>query len=131
MDFYELLKKGVSIEDIHDMVLEEIKAADVRLDQEREEEKLKEKALKDRAITLADARAHLISAFGLYNEVFKFTEFNDEDAEILAETLKECEEFITKYPDIVKMYITKDEPKVKRYKSHILDVDDLWRKFGI
>ena len=130
MNFYELLKSGMSIDEINALVTEELKAADEKLYKEREEEKLKEKALKDREITLNDARAHLISALGLYNEVFKITEFTDEDANDLAEALKETEDFMIKHPDLIKMYIGKDAAKPK-YKSSIFDnLDDgFWRVF--
>jgi SpoVK/Ycf46/Vps4 family AAA+-type ATPase len=130
MNFYELLKSGMSVDEINALVTEELKAADEKLYKEKEEEKLKEKALKDREITLNDARAHLISALGLYNEVFKITEFTDEDAEDLAEALKEAEDFMIKHPDLIKMYMGKGAAKVK-YKSSILDnLDDgFWRVF--
>lgn len=130
MNFYELLKSGMSVEDINALVAEELKTAGMQINEEKEAERLKEKALKDREITLADARAHLISALGLYNEVFKITEFTDEDANDLAEALKEVEDFMIKHPDLVKMYIGKDTVKPK-YKSSIFDNldDDFWRVF--
>ena len=130
MNFYELLKSGMSIDEINTLVTEELKAADEKLYKEKEEERLKEKALKDREMILNDARAHLISALGLYNEVFKITEFTDEDANDLAEALKETEDFMIKHPDLIKMYIGKDTAKPK-YKSSITDnLDDgFWRVF--
>ena len=128
MNFYELLKSGMSVDEINALVSEELKAADAKLDLERAEEKLKEQALKDREMILEDARAHLISALGLYNEVFKITEFTDEDANDLAEALKEAEDFMIKHPDLIKMYMGKDAAKA-RYKSSIFnDLDDgFWR----
>lgn len=132
MNFYELLKSGMSIDEINAMVAEELKTAGTKLDKEKEEEKLKEKALKDRELILDDARAHLISALGLYNEVFKITKFTDEDANDLAETLKEVEDFMIKHPDLIKMYIGKDAAK-PLYKSSIIDnLDDgFWRLLNI
>ena len=130
MNFYELLKSGLSVDEINAMVSEELKAADAKLDRERTEEKLKEKALKDREMILNDARAHLISALGLYNEVFKITEFTDEDANDLAEALKETENFIIKHPDLIKMYIGNDATKVKSKYSIVDNLDDgFWRVF--
>ena len=128
MNFYELLKSGMSIEDINALVAEELKTAGTKLNKEKEENELKAKALKDREITLNDARAHLISALGLYNEVFKITEFTDEDAEELAEALKEVENFMIKNPNLIKMYVDKNTAK-PRYKSSIFnDLDDgFWR----
>ena len=128
MNFYELLKNGMSVEEINALVAEELKAADAKIDKEKEEEKLKEKALKDRERILEDARAHLISALGLYNEVFKITEFTDEDANDLAEALQEVEDFMIKHPDLIKMYLGKDEPKLKYKRSIVDDLDDgFWR----
>ena len=130
MNFYELLKSGLSVDEINALVSEELKAADAKLDRERTEEKLKEKALKDREMILNDARAHLISALGLYNEVFKITEFTDEDANDLAEALKETENFMIKHPDLIKMYIGNDATKVKSKYSIVDNLDDgFWRVF--
>ena len=132
MNFYELLKSGLSVDEINALVSEELKAADAKLDRERTEEKLKEKALKDREMILNDARAHLISALGLYNEVFKITEFTDEDANDLAEALKETENFIIKHPDLIKMYIGNDAAKAKSKYSIVDNLDDgFWRVFKI
>ena len=128
MNFYELLKSGMSIDEINALVAEELKAAGTKLDKEQEEEKLKEKALKDREQILDDARAHLISALGLYNEIFKFMEFTDEDANTLAETLKEVEDFMIKHPDFIKMYIGKDRYKDYAFKN--LD-NGFWRLLNI
>ena len=130
MNFYELLKSGMSVEDINALVAEELKTAGMQINEEKEAERLKEKALKDREITLADARAHLISALGLYNEVFKIAEFTDEDANDLAEALKEAEDFMIKHPDLIKMYIGKDAAKPKHKSSIFNDFDDnIWRVF--
>lgn len=128
MDFYELLKSGMSVEDINALVAEELKTAGTKIDKEKEEERLKEKALKDREITLNDARAHLISALGLYNEVFKIAEFTDEDANDLAEALKEAEDFMIKHPDLIKMYVGNDVTRSKSSIFNNLD-DGFWRVF--
>ena len=130
MNFYELLKSGLSVDEINAMVSEELKAADAKLDRERTEEKLKEKAIKDREMILNDARAHLISALGLYNEVFKITKFTDEDANDLAEAIKETENFMIKHPDLIKMYVGNDAAKIKSKHSIVDNLDDgFWRVF--
>ena len=129
MDFYELLKQGLTAEEISNLAMKEMSVAQAKLEEEQEAQRLKEKALKDRQITLADARAHLISAIGLYNEVFKFMEFNDEKANEYAETLKEAEQYFLEHPGMFKFMLdmgTKSKPKVKINSISTKDLEELF-----
>ena len=131
MDFYELLKQGLTAEEISNIAMKEMDIAQAKLEEEAQAQKIKEKALKDRQITLDDARAHLISAIGLYNEVFKFMEFNDEKANEFAETLKETEQYFLEYPNMFKIMLgmeAKPSPKVNVKTS--MSTKDLNKLFG-
>ena len=105
MDFYSMLKKGMTTDEISEFVLKEMNEANERIAKEKEAEAERVKAEADRARILEDARAHLISAIGLYNEVFKFMEFNDEIAEEYAETLQIIENTFIKNPSLMKFYL--------------------------
>ena len=116
MDFYELLKQGLTAEEISNIAMKEMSVAQAKLEEEQEAQRIKEKALKDRQMILDDARAHLISAIGLYNEVFKFMEFNDEKANEFAETLKVSEQYFLEHPNMFKFMLdmgTKPNSKIK------------------
>ena len=130
MDFYELLKQGLTAEEISNLAMKEMSVAQAKLEEEQEAQKLKEKALKDRQMTLDDARAHLISAIGLYNEVFKFMEFNDEKANEFAETLEEAEQYFLEHPNMFKFMLdmgAKPNPKVKvKTSMSTKDLDKLF-----
>lgn len=128
MDIKAMLDKGLTAEEIYKLFEADLAAACEEHDYVLSEKAKAEEAAKKREITLNDARAHLISALGLYNEVFNITEFTDEDANDLAEALKEVENFMIKNPDLIKMYVGKDVAKSK-YKSSIFnDLDDgFWR----
>ena len=130
MDFYELLKQGLTAEEISNIAMKEMSVAQAKLEEEQEAQKLKEKALKDRQMILDDARAHLISAIGLYNEVFKFMEFNDEKANEYADVLKEMEQYFLEHPNMFKMMLemgVKPSPKVNvKTSMSTKDLDKLF-----
>ena len=120
----------MKIEEIDAIVKEELQTASKKLQEEQEKIAKAKEAESKRDITLADARAHLISALGLYNEVFKITEFTNENAEDLAEALKEVENFIIQHPDFIKICMNKAAKP--NYKSSILNglSDGFWSTIG-
>ena len=137
MDFYSMLKKGMTTDEISEFVLKEMNEANERIAKEKEAEAERVKAEADRARILEDARAHLISAIGLYNEVFKFMEFNDEIAEEYAEAFETIENMFIKNPSLMKFYLDigkKDKnakPKVnsntnKDYLKYLYMSDKDW-----
>lgn len=125
MNIKELLAKGLTEKEITEMFAKEL---NTEVTNKANEEKAKVKAEKMKAKrkeTLADARAHLISAIGLYNEVFKFGNFTDEAAKTLADTLVECEEYLEENRDTIDMYVKfyKDKGDMLKNKKHICKLD--------
>lgn len=119
MNIKELLAKGFTVEEITEMFNKELNAEKTEVNAEKTKIKREE--------TLADARAHLISAIGLYNEVFKFGNFTDEMAETLAELLMECEESLEENRDIIDRYIKLYKDKKNILKSSKLSpFDSFW-----
>jgi hypothetical protein len=107
-DFYELLKEGFTPEEITQMMNMELAnaiekdaaekaAAMAELAKEQEQDEVKS--------ALSEARAHLLSAIAIYNEVFKFAEIGDSEIATLEEALKEIEDYIINNREVVDVYI--------------------------
>ena len=129
----DLLAKGFTMEEITAMFNAELaqeyeaKAQMDKINKEKERVKANE--------TLRDARAHLISAFGLYNEVFNFCEFTDEGATKLADALVECEEWILENRDTFDVYLSLADAATKNPRdSHLgsgVSFGSIRRMFGL
>lgn len=130
IDIKELLEAGYSIEEIMEITKKELDSEIAA----KEREEMAKAAENKRQETLSDARAHLISAIGLYNEVFNFCEFNDAEACALADALVELEEFVTNNRSLVDMYIKVAEdsakPSKKAGKDKPLTTYNIWKMLG-
>lgn len=89
MDIYEMIKQGMSKEEIFEAYKSEYKAAkqQVAKDKEAELAAMQTEALK------SEARAHLINAVLAYSEAFGI-ETSEEDAKELEDELLKLEKFI-------------------------------------
>ena len=105
-DIKALLDNGFTPEQIAEMFDETLNAAyDEKVKEDEAAVKAKEAETQTKT-TLNDARAHLISAIGLYNDVFKFGCFDEKAASTLEETLKELEDYVTENRETIDMYVS-------------------------
>ena len=112
----DLLAKGFTMEEITAMFNAELAQED---EVKVQADKAKETKVKVNE-TLNDARAHLITAFGLYNEVFDFCEFTDEGAAKLADALAECEDWILENREAFDVYLSLADAATKNPRdSHL------------
>lgn len=109
-DIKALLNNGLTPEQIAEMFDETLNAAyDEKVKEDEAAAKAKAKAKETETqtkTTLNDARAHLISAIGLYNDVFKFGCFDEKAASALEETLKELEDYVMENRETIDMYVS-------------------------
>lgn len=116
-DIKTLLDNGFTPEQIAEMFDETLNAAyDAKVKEDEAAVKAKEAETQTK-ITLNDARAHLISAIGLYNDVFKFGCFDEKAASTLEETLKELEDYVMENRETIDMYISLANKKYNKSKG--------------
>ena len=127
MDIYELLSKGMSLEEIETRFKAEMAAAAARAEEERkaevqakEEKQAKVESLK------CEARAHLVNAIFAYGEAYGFideADINDTKAEELAEMLAEAETQVEELIPLLKsLESLKQEQKAKPEKKRIIKI---------
>ena len=105
-DIKALLDNGFTPEQIAEMFDETLNAAyDEKVKEDEAAVKAKEAETQTKT-TLNDARAHLISAIGLYNDVFKFGCFDEKAASALEEMLKELEDYVMENRETIDMYVS-------------------------
>lgn len=116
-DIKTLLDNGFTPEQIAEMFDETLNAAyDEKVKEDEAAAKAKE-AESLTEVTLNDARAHLISAIGLYNDVFKFGTFDEKAASALEEMLKELEDYVMENRETIDMYVSLANNKYKKGKG--------------
>ena len=120
-DIKTLLNNGFTPEQIAEMFDETLNAAyDEKVKEDEAAVKAKEAETQTK-VTLNDARAHLISAIGLYNDVFKFGCFDEKAASALEEMLKELEDYVMENRETIDMYVSLANSKKNKGFS-ILDL---------
>lgn len=124
MDIYELLSKGMSLEEIEMRFKAEMVTATARVEEEKEAE-AKVKQAKAKALK-TEARAHLVNAIFAYGEAYGFideADINDTKAEELAEMLAEAEEQLEELIPLLKsLESLKQEPKAKPEKKRVIKI---------
>ena len=116
-DIKALLDNGFTpgqITEIFDETLNAAYDAKVKEDEAAVKAKVAEPQTK---VALNDARAHLISAIGLYNDVFKFGCFDEKAASTLEEMLKELEDYVMENRETIDMYVSLANNKYKKGKG--------------
>lgn len=126
MDIYELLSKGMSLEEIEARFKAEMAAATARAEEEkRAEAQAKEKVAKIESLK-CEARAHLVNAIFAYGEAYGFideADINDTKAEEIAVMLAEAEAQIEELIPLWKSFESlKQEQKAKPEKKRVIKI---------
>lgn len=137
MDIYELLSKGMSLEEIEARFKAEMAAAAARAEEEKQAEaQAKEKQAKIESLK-CEGRAHLVNAIFAYGEAYGFideADINDTKAEELAVMLAEAEAQIEELIPLWKSLEQKAKPEKKRVikikqELNPMDANKILREF--
>ena len=123
MDIYEMMKKGMTQEEIFNTFKTECASArETIAKEEAEAQAVASKAEKDSL--KSEARAYVINAVAAYSKAYDLGELTQEDAERLEETIIDFEEQLEALMPMLKALADTDKRKEKKAEIEISTLND-------